>query len=241
MHFRAGVDAGNAGRWNDALLEFARAYEIVPQPQTLYNLARAQRETGRFMAAIESYQRFLHEATNPSLETYRANATDALAQLQARLGHVRLRVEQLAPGDGLSIDGQPVTASEAAAELALDPGQHLVIVARAGSEVWRASFALSEGEVREVPLRIVQTTERALPRNDPSRMHEHPLLVPPRQRLNRRDEGGRGRAAHGISPWVWVGVGILVAVAAAGVTAVAVFDNSAAPPGGYTLGTIGVH
>lgn len=55
----AGLAAFGQGRYQQAIEHFRAAYELVPAPLLLYNIAQAERLSGHCKAAIGSYQRFL--------------------------------------------------------------------------------------------------------------------------------------------------------------------------------------
>jgi tetratricopeptide (TPR) repeat protein len=82
---RALVKQGNAlyqaGRFEDALRAYQRAYELRPRPVLLFNLAQCHRELGRLARAIYLYERYLVEL--PAAPD-RAEVTALVAQLRAR-------------------------------------------------------------------------------------------------------------------------------------------------------------
>lgn len=62
-HFKKGMDAIAAGRFDEGIPELEKAYEILPHPNVLYNIARAHAEAGNLEKAIDYYKRYLE--TNP--------------------------------------------------------------------------------------------------------------------------------------------------------------------------------
>jgi hypothetical protein len=84
--FERGVEAFHQDRYEEALVDFQRAYDLAPHPLVLYNLAATYRELGRYGDAIVTYQRFLAEGegggeVEPELFT---RARRELAELRAR-------------------------------------------------------------------------------------------------------------------------------------------------------------
>jgi iron complex outermembrane receptor protein len=63
-HFRKGMEAIAAGRYDEGIPELEKAYEILPHPNVLYNIARAHAEAGDLEKAIDYFRRYLD--TNPS-------------------------------------------------------------------------------------------------------------------------------------------------------------------------------
>ncbi|HEY8075210.1 MAG TPA: porin family protein [Labilithrix sp.] len=66
-HFKKGMDAIGAGKYDDGIAELKQAYEILPHPNVLYNIARAQAEAGELDDAIASYKKYL-EGNPPDKE-----------------------------------------------------------------------------------------------------------------------------------------------------------------------------
>jgi outer membrane receptor for ferrienterochelin and colicin len=63
-HFRRGMEAIAAGRYDEGIVELERAYELLPHPNVLYNLGRAHAEAGHLEQAIAYYTRYVQ--TDPS-------------------------------------------------------------------------------------------------------------------------------------------------------------------------------
>ncbi|HSK02097.1 MAG TPA: tetratricopeptide repeat protein [Kofleriaceae bacterium] len=60
----AGVTAQDVGDYDTAITFYSKAYELVPHPVLLFNIAQAHRLAGRLDQAAELYRRFL--ATSPT-------------------------------------------------------------------------------------------------------------------------------------------------------------------------------
>ncbi len=58
-HYQVGRAAYEAGRWQAALIEFQRAYAIVPIPDLIYNIGHCQERLNRYAEAAASYRLFL--------------------------------------------------------------------------------------------------------------------------------------------------------------------------------------
>ncbi|MCW5833795.1 MAG: tetratricopeptide repeat protein, partial [Labilithrix sp.] len=57
------MDAISAGKYDDGISELEKAYEILPHPNVLYNIARAHAEAGNLEKAVENFKKYLE--TNP--------------------------------------------------------------------------------------------------------------------------------------------------------------------------------
>lgn len=152
--FQQGLAQARAGAWEEALSSFERSLAIAPRPNTLLNMAGAQTQTGRLVAAVESYRRFLSEATDRSSRRYRPQARQALAELEPQLAHLTLRIDGLADGDVVSLGDQELARAVLGVDLPLDPGEHGLTVTRRGRDVLSETFTVAQGETRELALRV---------------------------------------------------------------------------------------
>jgi tetratricopeptide (TPR) repeat protein len=57
-----GNEAYRAGKVEDAILEYTRAYDLVPSPSVLYNLGQAYDEAGRKREALDALDTFIRKA-----------------------------------------------------------------------------------------------------------------------------------------------------------------------------------
>ncbi len=193
--FMQGFSAIQQGRWEDAERLLSQSYRLVPRASTLLNLATAQAELGRLVAARESYRRFL---ADPGTAAEQARpAREALAALEPRIAHLRIVAEGLEADDRVTLDGDALSRAAVGTRLPIDPGAHAVVVTRGDTAIGRASVSLEEGEVREVELTL-RPLARVSVEDAPPEVVEGP--------------GGDDLLA---SPWLWVaiGAGVLVAIA----------------------------
>src|SRR4051794_1613167 len=58
-HFEDGVALYRAGRFQEAIEHFQKAYELKPEPVLLYNVARAYEGLGELKRALEGYRAYL--------------------------------------------------------------------------------------------------------------------------------------------------------------------------------------
>ncbi|HVH42164.1 MAG TPA: TonB-dependent receptor [Labilithrix sp.] len=58
-HFKKGMEAISAGKYDDGIAELEKAYEILPHANVLYNIARAHAEAGNLEKALEYFRRYL--------------------------------------------------------------------------------------------------------------------------------------------------------------------------------------
>lgn len=180
--FRSGVAAIGEERWEDAANDFERSYALAPRPNTLLNLAAAQSELGRVVAAIESYRTFLSLSGGGG--QHRGDVEAALEELEPRVAHVTLEIVGIQEGDELQLDGSTLPEAGLGLPLPMDAGEHVFVVQRRGESVGRVRLTLVEGEERGVTIPLRAT---APPPDEPV--------------------GPGGGDDLLTSPWLWLGVG----------------------------------
>jgi len=192
--FTEGIEAARDERWEEARGLFERSYRVVPRASTLLNLAGAQAETGQLVQAAESYRRFVASA-GPRERRLVSSAEEALADVESRLGRATIHIDNLEDEDEVWLDDEVIGHGSLGIALPINPGDHVVTIARGGAPAGESSFTVSEGEATEV--RVTAEVTAAAPVD--------PMVAPDRE----TDDGG------GIlsSPWLWIGLGLVVAAA----------------------------
>ncbi len=73
----------NMGRFEEALAEYQRAYDVFAAPQLLFNLGQCQRELGNHEQAVFFFERFLEQMPDaPNVETVRGLIVDVRAEME---------------------------------------------------------------------------------------------------------------------------------------------------------------
>lgn len=83
-HFKKGMEAIAAGKYDDGIAELKVAYEISPHPNVLYNIARTHAEAGDLENAVANFRRYL-ESNPPDKDEIAA----VVKNLEARLARQR--------------------------------------------------------------------------------------------------------------------------------------------------------
>ncbi len=166
-HFDRGIAFFNEGRHDAALAELARAYELAPAHQVLYNLARVHAALGHAVEAAAAYERYLAEAGDAIAPRRRREAEAALEEQRARIGRLVVAVDL--EGATIAIDGVDVAQTPLRAPLSLSAGQHTLearapghetarrAVSIAGRSETRLELALREEVVPRGTLRVAST------------------------------------------------------------------------------------
>jgi outer membrane receptor for ferrienterochelin and colicin len=101
-HFKKGMDAISAQKYDEGITELEKAYQIFPHPNVLYNIGRAYAELGNLEKAVEYYKKYVE--TNP------ADKEETLAvikNLEARIRQKAAPPSPLPPQVGRPSAGPP--------------------------------------------------------------------------------------------------------------------------------------
>lgn len=140
-HFDRGIAFFNEERYDAALAELARAYELSPAHQTLYNLARVHAALGHAVEAARAYEQYLDEAGESVDRRRRREATLALAEQRSRIG--TLMVQADVDGATVAVDGVDVATTPLTEPIPLSAGAHNVEVRAPGHETVRRAAAIA--------------------------------------------------------------------------------------------------
>ncbi|MGE0790627.1 MAG: PEGA domain-containing protein [Sandaracinaceae bacterium] len=158
-HFDRGIAFYEEGRYDAALAELARAYELAPAHQVLYNLARVHAALGHAVEAAAAYDRYLEEAGDAIGAARRREATRALEEQRARIGELTVEVDQ--PGATISVDGVDVATAPLARPLPLSAGSHTLEVRAPGHETARRAVSIAGRSSERIR---VELREESIPR-----------------------------------------------------------------------------
>jgi hypothetical protein len=147
--FRAGVQAAQDGRWQDAADAFQRSYELSPRPLTLLNLAGAYAQTAHLVEAVEAYRMFLMERQGVTARM-RSDAEAQLADIEPRVPRARISVMGIEEGDVVRLDEYELSAASLEQPLPVNPGAHTVLLERPGHEPIVVTFQAEESAVADV-------------------------------------------------------------------------------------------
>jgi PEGA domain-containing protein len=136
-----GVDAFRAGNYEEARIAFAECYQIMPKSDVLRNLSISEIQSGHYVSAARHLKQLLASPGDlPS--NVRDEATNRLAQAEAQIGQLAIGVD--VAGAEISIDGSVVGRSPLADNWYIEPGQHEILISKAGYPLEsRQVFALA--------------------------------------------------------------------------------------------------
>jgi hypothetical protein len=162
-HFERGVELYSEGSLDAALVEFERAYELVPSYRILYNLAQIQAERHEYAAALGLFEKYLAEGGGELAEPRKAEARKEISKLRERLAE--LWVDTDVEGAKLFVNDQLVGVLPLAQPVAINSGICRVRIEKAGYRPATREFKVVGGDHARlsIPLRALAGSELAGP------------------------------------------------------------------------------
>lgn len=220
--FREGIREARRRNWQEAHDAFQRSYELSPRSTTLLNLAGTQRQLGQWVAAAESYRRFLSSNDERGRRARQQNrvAEGALEELEAQIPNLRLNATGELASVVVTVDDEEMAAAAYGELFPLDPGEHQVVIQRDGYRSVELAFTLEEGAEHAIDVGAQEWTPivpepREVAQREVSETHDDPLEDEPRPARR--------------SPALWVVVTLVVVGGVLG----GVFGARAAKPARY--------
>lgn len=149
----------DAQRFEEAAVEFKRAYELSPNPIVLYNLGQAHAAARQPAQAVAAFRAYSTQTTDTG-DARREQALSELRRLEAQLGLLMLSTK---PSNvEVRVDGRSVQIS---GPVELDPGSHQIVVSAPGyANAEREVIAVSgSSQTWEVELSAAPTQATAEP------------------------------------------------------------------------------
>jgi tetratricopeptide (TPR) repeat protein len=192
-HFDRGIELIQKHAYEEALLEFERAYALSSDDAVLYNLGMAQIAVNQPVEAVATLTRYLESAsTHPSAEE-RARIEAELARQRARIGSLVLDIQ---PSRATCyVDGRAIAASAAPIQLAI--GEHRIVARLAGYEAATHDVSIQPDQATTLTIAL-----KALAK---------PALIQLRQAPEPRDDFSKVQSTLG---WTVGGAAIVAGLAA---------------------------
>lgn len=154
--FGEGVEAAEAGRWDEARLRFMHVLSIRPAPLVRFNLALACRNSNRLVEAVEQFRQFARDPAAAADTARTAAAAQEIEALSRRLARLQVVVSGDDP-QGFSLDGRPQSLALLGEEIPVDPGNHVVDIRGRAGDQQRREGAFYEGERIRVDIALTPT------------------------------------------------------------------------------------
>ena len=202
-HRALGQAALAEGDHAGALPELQTAFELSRDPELRYDLGRCHRELGHLVEARQEFRLYLAEVDPSQIPAERGQEVEqALAELDAGVAMLEIRV----PVDGavVSVDGRDVGRSPLLDPVAVEPGQHEIIVTAEDQPPFSREVTVTAGERTNVEVVFGAVEEPVDPQPGDTPANQPPGSEPPtsRRRLSQA--------------WFWGSLGLAVALAIGG-------------------------
>ena len=160
-HFRSGVTFYKSKDFAAAMVEFKRAYELVPNYTVLYNVGQTARELRDYALALTSYERYLREGDTKIPAARRKEVATSIEELRGKVG--KIKVVTNVSGAEITVDDVTVGASPLPESLVVNIGRRKVsatlsgyvpvqrVLEVAGQEETTATLELTKIEPAKVP------------------------------------------------------------------------------------------
>ncbi len=151
--FLAGRRAMDANDYAQACPQFAESYRLDPAIGTLFNLANCEDKIGHLADASTHFRSVLEQL--PTKDDRAPIARARLAAIEPRLSHLTLSLDPDQPaGAAVARDDVPISPAALGVSLAVNAGDHDVVVTAPGREPARTRITMKEGEHREASLHV---------------------------------------------------------------------------------------
>lgn len=160
-HFERGVDLYNDGALDGAMVEFERAYDLVPDYRVLYNIARVHVEQNHYVDGINVYERYLKGGGSEIPEARREQVEATLEKLRARIANVW--VTSNAAGADLYVNGKAVGTLPLQKAIPLDPGTCELRVEKPGYQTSQQTLKVAGGDTPRITVNLTALSTAANP------------------------------------------------------------------------------
>ncbi len=156
QRFARGVKLYDDGDFKLALIEFTRAYEMVPDYRFLYNIGHVHLQLGNYAKALRSLTRYLQEGGNAIAAERRAVVEREIASTRQRTATLTVRVS--VPGAQIEIDQDMLGFSPSPPQV-VDGGEHRIRVTKPGFLPQEQTVVLATGDVNDLYVALAPLQE----------------------------------------------------------------------------------
>jgi hypothetical protein len=215
--FRKGIELFKDGDYQAALIEFRRAYELVPSYAVLYNIGQVQFQIQDYASALATFERYLAEGGRQIAASRRAEVEKDIQKLKTRIAQLDISIN--VPDAELAIDDVPFARGPFVKPLTVSAGRHKLTASRDGYFSTSKVVDLASNDTVKVTLELIErNSPQTAPPVDGSRMQPQEDRPTEPARTSEPSPAGLPRPSEqprGSFPWVgWVVTGTFAAGAA---------------------------
>ncbi len=141
-------------KWDEALANYEKAYEMLPKPQLLFAMGRAAEEAGETRKAIDYYERFVE--ADPSSSAARKVAAEGIPRLKATIPPTLKIVSKPAGANVYFDDLTTSPVGSTPLEREMEPGIITVFIKLDGYETARQEVELEGADEEEISVTLAK-------------------------------------------------------------------------------------
>lgn len=157
QRFDRGIDLYSEGEYPLALIEFTRAYQLVPNYRVLYNIGQVGIQLGQYANARRALEEYVQKGGDTLSAERRAGLAKDLEMLERRTAFVEITVN--VPGAEVLVDDVVMGKSPLSPALLVDAGVHRIVVRKAGYLQRNSQVTLAGGDRQMLPLSLDKQPE----------------------------------------------------------------------------------
>lgn len=162
--FKSGVAFYKDKDFTAAMVEFKRAYELVPNYNVLFNLGQTARELRDYAAALDAFEQYLREGGGKIPPARRKEVASAIDELGRKVGKIKIGAVD---GAQISVDDVPVGASPLPSSVVVNVGRHKVSATASGYAPAQRQVDVASMEEAAVSLDLTKLDARPPPSKPP--------------------------------------------------------------------------
>lgn len=170
--YREARSAFDAGEYERAIRLFVEADRLAPSAALSFNIARSYEKLGNPGRALEHYRRYLRREPGGAGAQRAAARVSALESELERRGVQQLSIDSTPAGAQVAVDGRPLGVTPWTGEL--PPGEHTLVVTRAGYTQTTRVVRISPGRALDVEVALAREGSAASVIATEARLGERP-------------------------------------------------------------------
>jgi hypothetical protein len=168
--FRNGLELFKEGDYRAALVEFRRAYELVPNYSVLYNIGQVHMQLQDYAGALTALQGYLSEGGTGVPADRRADVEKDIDKLRSRVARIEI-VTNPADAD-VTFDDVALGKTPLAKPVLTNPGRHRISASKAGRTTASKQVEVASSDSVKITLELPE------PVAEPVKPIEEPKLPP---------------------------------------------------------------
>jgi len=161
VHYERGIELTERRAYDEALVEFRRAYERSPHFAVLYNIGLCHVALGRPVDALEVFSRYLAEGGAEVPSERRAQVETQIREIEARFAELTITADRA--GTEVAVDGRALGRTPLERPVRLPAGAHEISATLDGVPVLKRRIELAEAERRTFDVAFAQTPVTSSP------------------------------------------------------------------------------